>query len=201
MVGFDLDMTLVDSRPGIKAVYDIVAAESGVEIDSDLVVSRLGPPLEQEMANWFPADRVPAMADLYRRYYAEHAVAAATAMPGATEAIDSVRALGGLAVVVTAKHEAHARAHLAVLGMEAEAVHGGVWRDGKAEALRVERAVAYVGDHVDDVQAARSAGAVAVAVTTGPCHGMELADAGADVVLHTLLDFDATALASGNGLR
>jgi phosphoglycolate phosphatase len=32
-VGFDLDMTLIDSRPGIKAAYDRLSAETGVYID------------------------------------------------------------------------------------------------------------------------------------------------------------------------
>ena len=34
----------------IKAVYDLLAAETGTPIDSDLVVTRLGPPVEQEIA-------------------------------------------------------------------------------------------------------------------------------------------------------
>lgn len=42
-VGFDLDMTLIDSRPGIKAAYEALVAETGTPIDTDLVVSRLGP--------------------------------------------------------------------------------------------------------------------------------------------------------------
>ena len=34
VVGFDLDMTLIDTRPGIAAVWDALAAETGVTIDS-----------------------------------------------------------------------------------------------------------------------------------------------------------------------
>ncbi len=46
VVGFDLDMTLVDSRPGIAATLRALSAETGVFIDAELVVSRLGPTLE-----------------------------------------------------------------------------------------------------------------------------------------------------------
>ena len=74
-VGFDLDMTLIDSRPGIKAAYVRLAAETGVYIDTDLVVSRLGPPLEDEMANWFPADEIVAACDRYRAMYPDTAIA------------------------------------------------------------------------------------------------------------------------------
>ncbi|MGW4248102.1 hypothetical protein ACWELQ_37085, partial [Nocardia sp. NPDC004722] len=66
VVGFDLDMTLIDSRPGIAAVWDAVAAKTGVAIDSELVVSRLGPPLAHEAAQWFPEHEVPGVVAMYR---------------------------------------------------------------------------------------------------------------------------------------
>ncbi|MCZ9344745.1 HAD family hydrolase, partial [Streptomyces sp. TRM76130] len=46
-VGFDLDMTLIDSRPGIHACYVELSARTGTHVDADLAVTRLGPPLEQ----------------------------------------------------------------------------------------------------------------------------------------------------------
>ena len=36
-VGFDLDMTLIDSRPGIAATYRALTAKTGVHVDADLV--------------------------------------------------------------------------------------------------------------------------------------------------------------------
>ena len=60
-VGFDLDMTLIDSRPGIAAAFAELSARTGVAIDTDQVVSRLGPPLrglrrrDPEMAGSMPA--------------------------------------------------------------------------------------------------------------------------------------------------
>jgi phosphoglycolate phosphatase len=58
VVGFDLDMTLVDSRPGIRASFEALSAETGVDIDVDMILSRLGPKLESELARWFPPDLV-----------------------------------------------------------------------------------------------------------------------------------------------
>ncbi|MDO9380546.1 MAG: HAD family hydrolase [Nocardioidaceae bacterium] len=188
VVGFDLDMTLIDSRPGIGAVYHALAAETGVAIDVDLVTSRLGPPVESELAHWFPAADVPALADRYRALYPDLAVEATGTMPGAHAALEAVRARGGRTVLVTAKNAPAAQRHLDHLGLVVDAVHGSLWRDGKAGALREEHATAYVGDHVHDVEAARGAGVTAVGVTTGPCSGMDLQAAGADVVLHSLLD-------------
>ncbi|MDX3531593.1 HAD family hydrolase [Streptomyces sp. ID05-39B] len=191
VVGFDLDMTLIDSRPGIHAAYVELAARSGTYIDADLVVTRLGPPLEDEMAQWFPAERVAVMADLYREIYPEYAVTRTSAMPGAREAIEAVRAAGGRAIVVTAKWEPNAKLHLTHLGIEADAVIGNLWAESKAVALREHGASVYVGDHVGDVRGARTAGALSVAVPTGPCSADDLRAAGADVVLADLTHFPA----------
>ncbi|HEV7628189.1 MAG TPA: HAD family hydrolase, partial [Streptomyces sp.] len=57
-VGFDLDMTLIDSRPGIHATYVALSERTGTHIDADLTVTRLGPPLEQELAHWFPDEQI-----------------------------------------------------------------------------------------------------------------------------------------------
>lgn len=188
-VGFDLDMTLIDSRPGIHACYLALAERTGTYIDADLAITRLGPPLEEELRNWFPAADVPAVADVYRAMYPTIAITATPALPGAHEAIEAVRAAGGRAVVVTAKYEPNAKLHLTHLGIEPDAVIGNLWAEAKAEALREHAASVYVGDHTGDIRGARAAGALSVTVATGPCDADELHAAGADVVLAGLGEF------------
>ncbi|MFF3845877.1 HAD family hydrolase [Streptomyces sp. NPDC002328] len=190
-VGFDLDMTLIDSRPGIHACYTELSRRTGRHIDADLVVTRLGPPLADELVNWFPADEVEAVGDLYREIYPTVAITATPAMTGAREAMAAVRAAGGKTLVVTAKYEPNAALHLAHLGIEPDALVGDLWAEQKAAALREHGAHVYVGDHVGDVRGARAAGALSVAVATGPCDARELKAAGADVVLADLTEFPA----------
>jgi phosphoglycolate phosphatase len=190
-VGFDLDMTLIDSRPGIHATYQALSVETGVFIDADLAASRLGPPLDEELAVWFPDDRIAAMGDRYREIYPTHAITPTRALPGAHEAVAAVRALGGRALVVTAKHRPNAELHLAHLGIEPDVVVGRLWAEAKADALREHGAAVYVGDHVGDVRGAHAAGALSVAVLTGPCGEDDLRAAGADVLLPDLTAFPA----------
>ncbi|MEU1401429.1 HAD family hydrolase [Streptomyces sp. NPDC005728] len=190
-VGFDLDMTLIDSRPGIHACYLALSERTGTYIDADLAITRLGPPLVEELVHWFPAEQIAPMADLYREMYPSIAIAATPAMAGAREAIDAVRAAGGRTMVVTAKYEPNAKLHLDHLGIEPDVVVGDLWAEQKADALREYGAGVYVGDHVGDVRGARTAGALSVAVVTGPCDGDELRAAGADVVLDDLSAFPA----------
>lgn len=188
-VGFDLDMTLIDSRPGIRACYLALSERTGTYIDADLAVTRLGPPLAQELGNWFPADQVERVIGLYREMYPATAVTVSPALTGAREAIAAVRRAGGRAIVVTAKNEPHAKLHMEHLGLDPDAVVGNLWAEEKALALREHGARVYVGDHVGDVRGARTAGALSVAVATGPCDAAELRAAGADVVLADLNEF------------
>jgi uncharacterized protein len=188
-VGFDLDMTLLDTRPGIGATYDALSAETGVPIDSALAVSRLGPPLTHELANWFPADQIEALAERYRAMYPELAIPPSFLLPGAREAMAAVRAHGGRVVVVTGKYASNAQLHLDHLEVEVDGLAGNLWAEEKAPALREFGASVYVGDHLSDVLAAKAAGALAVGVPTGPISADDLRAAGADVVLDDLTAF------------
>ncbi|MBV2152486.1 HAD family hydrolase [Kitasatospora sp. SUK 42] len=188
-VGFDLDMTLLDTRPGIRATYEALSAETGTYIDSDLVVTRLGPPLLEEIRNWFPEDEAERAVNRYRELYRDHAFAPTVALPGAHAAIEAVRARGGRVAVITGKYEPNARLHLEHAGMAADAVAGDLWAETKGEVLREYGASIYVGDHLGDIRGARHAEALAVAVATGPYGADELREAGADVVLADLTGF------------
>lgn len=188
-VGFDLDMTLLDTRPGIHATYLALSAETGTYIDADLVVTRLGPPLLDEIRNWFPEDEAQRAVNRYRELYRDHAFAPTVPLPGAHAAVEAVRARGGRVAVVTGKYEPNARLHLEHAGLEADAVAGDLWAETKGEVLREYGASIYVGDHLGDIRGARYAQALAVAVATGPYDADELREAGADVVLADLTGF------------
>ena len=184
-VGFDLDLTLIDPRPAVVAVAEQLAVEEGVAIDAALWASRLGPPLEHELAHWVAPERVEAVAARYRELMVP-ATALVTLLPGAAEAVAAVRSAGGRAVVVTAKSDALARLALDALGVQVDAVVGWRWAEAKAEALREHGATVYVGDHPGDVRAARTAGALCVGVGTGG-----VPPEGADVRLDDLSGFPA----------
>lgn len=191
MVGFDLDMTLIDPRRGVEAAMTALEAEFGAGIDVQWVVDNLGPPLEAVLARWLPADDVDRAAWRYRELFGIVGIATTEPMPGAQLAVQAVRDLGGTVVVVTAKYEPHARASLAAIGVDVDVLVG--WRYGaaKGETLRANEAQIYVGDHPADVIAARTGGAIAVMVTTGGHSSRQLEEAGADVILQSLEDFPA----------
>lgn len=182
-------MTLIDSRPGVAATYRALNARLGTSLPGDELAERLGPTLETELAAFFPPEEIDAVADAFRAIYAELGPPGSSLLPGALEAIAAVADSGGRSLVVTAKFEPNAHRCLDAVGLVVDHVVG--WRHGpaKGETLREHGALAYVGDTPPDIVAARVAGAIAVAVPTGPWRADDLRAEGADVVLDSLLDF------------
>ncbi|MEI8002461.1 MAG: haloacid dehalogenase-like hydrolase [Actinomycetes bacterium] len=194
VVGFDLDMTLVDSRPGIldtlHALADEVPGpEAAVLHEPGLLLTLLRSTLDDVFALRFPAERATELADRFRVLYVDVGVPGTTALPGALEAVDHVRALGGRCVVVTAKYEPNAHRCLRQVGLEVDAVHGWLHGRAKAAALQAERALLYVGDTTSDMEAAHHAGAQGLAIATGTHDTEALLAAGARAVLSSLTEF------------
>lgn len=188
-VGFDLDLTLVDSRPGIAATFAAVSARTGVPIDVAAATAKLGAPLEDELAKWFPAHDVAPTADLFRKLYIDYGVHCSPALPGAAAAVAAVHAHGGRVVVVTAKYAPNAHRHLNFLGIPCDHLSGWAFGPGKTEVLVAQGVQLYVGDTPFDMTAAHHANAYALGVLTGDYGQAELAAAGANHVVPDLTEF------------
>lgn len=193
VVGFDLDLTLVDTRARILHATVAAFGDFDVAMDPGLVTPHLGIPLADKVAALAPHLQTGPFVAAYRDHYHRDDAPHAPATAGASQALDAIHAVGDRAVVVTAKVEWMGRDALADADLLAriDAVHGDLFAAQKSVALRQEGAWVYVGDHPGDMQAARGAGAIAVGVTTGANDESTLRRAGADVVLAGLTDFAA----------
>ncbi len=191
VVGFDLDMTLVDSSEGIVDALIHVCKIHGVQTSREDALATIGLPLDQVFPMWLPDYAYEQLLDEYRDHYGEYGIPKTKVMPGAKDAISAIHELNGRVVVVSAKKEDFARRVLEVAGLNVEAVHGYLFAEHKGDALRHENAHIYVGDHPGDIKAARAAGAVSVVVPTGPINEGILRESKPDVVLQTLEEFPA----------
>lgn len=193
VVGFDLDMTLIDSTDGIAATLQAAVAVTpgaeGVTITRDDVWPFVGLPLEATVAVLAPDADPAVLIGAYRARYASIGAPMVTLLPGALESFAAVRAAGGRVLVVSAKAEAGVHEVMQHVDLAPDLVVGGLFAAAKGVRLAAEGASVYVGDHPGDVEAARVAGAVSVAVATGPQPAAVLSEAGADVVLPGLAEF------------
>ncbi|MCE0540189.1 HAD family hydrolase [Kineosporia rhizophila] len=199
VVGFDLDMTLVDSADGIvatlaRAHQQVTGGVDGFVVSREQAWPLMGYPLDRIITELMPGVDVQLLADTYRSLYPETGLSWNRLLPGVHEAFAAIRAAGGRVLVISAKSEPGVYAVLQALGLleqpyRPDLIAGSRFGTAKGEVLAVEGASVYVGDHIGDVAAARSVGAVSVAVSTGPQTAAELRAAGADVVLDDLLGF------------
>jgi len=190
-VGFDLDMTLIDSQRAILASFAGVAADTGAKIEPEGVLSRLGIKLQDELAHWFPPGEIDAAVRIYRAHYLRLIGPCTTVLPGAAESLAAVRAAGARAVVISAKAELPARLSLDSVGLSADEIVADAHGPEKAAVLTLIGATAYVGDTPADMIAAVTAGVRAVGVATGSFAEAELRAAGAADVLSSLAEFPA----------
>jgi uncharacterized protein len=191
VVGFDLDMTLIDTVVGFAATLDALGAELGVEFPTSEMTANLGPPLDLLLEPHLPAEQISAATDRFREIYPDTAVVPTPAFPGVAEALAAVRRHHGRIVLVTGKHTPNAQLHVDHLGLDVDVVEGRVWGTGKGEVLRRHEADVYVGDHVHDVEGARAAGVISVSVLSGGSTREQLEAAGTDVILSDLGEFPA----------
>jgi phosphoglycolate phosphatase len=191
VIGFDLDMTLVDSADAIVDGVAAAVAAFGGSADPEQVRATVGLPLDRVFPDLLPGVPYEDALAVYRARYLSHGLAMQELLPAARESLELVVASGYEVLVVSAKKDTHVQAVLATVGVDhlVAAVVGERFAETKADALREAGALVYVGDHVGDVVGARGAGALAVAVATGPTPAADLAAAGADVVLADLHGF------------
>ncbi len=197
VVGFDLDMTLVDSAEGIALTLVATLGDFGRTTTRQQIWALNGMPLEQTMSALAPGIDAHAAAERYRELYPRLGVPATRVLPGAVEALHAVRAAGGRTLIVSAKIERAVRLVIEAVGIAVDDIAGGLFAEAKGSYLRRAGAQVYVGDHPGDVLAARTAGAISVGVATGPHSASVLAEAGADVVLPDLGPFPQWLAGSG----
>lgn len=191
VVGFDLDMTLVDSRQGIVECMQRVLEARGVTATEQQLWPLIGAPLLDNLALFLPDEQLEAAAADYRADYLVRAIEVTVLLPGARELVDAIHDAGGTVLVVSAKNPTAVKAVLEHVGVHPDIVVGDLFGHDKATPLREHGATAYVGDHSGDMHAANTAAVRAIGVTTGPTDAEALREAGADLVVDDLGDLVA----------
>jgi phosphoglycolate phosphatase len=179
---FDLDGTLIDTRPGVAAA---IAAAFAEVTGRDPAVARadLSLPLD-DMIRGLAPEASPSqrklLSDVFRRHYDATDWEMADLYPGAEASLRALRAAGVRAFVVTNKRTSAAARLLERFGL-ARYLEAIVGQPDTGDPLRksqlIERCLAsagldpssavVVGDSDQDAAAAQSSGIAFVAVTSG----------------------------------
>lgn len=101
---FDVDGTLLHSRPGIFDTFAYAFQAMGVDPDRIDLSRYLGPPLRQSFAEHFQSDAdVEKAVELYRARYAQRGMHMCTPFPGVLEMLNALRNAGIFLATATSK--------------------------------------------------------------------------------------------------
>jgi phosphoglycolate phosphatase len=147
---FDLDGTLVDSRPGIVAALNATLRELGEpEQPEAALVGRIGPPIHDTWAELLrrPADAVDDVVAAYRARYGRTMLEGTTVYPGVVRLLERLRAEGHPMAVATSKAQPIAVVLLKHLGLDGffAAVRGPVPPSTEEKPATVGRALQALG--------------------------------------------------------
>lgn len=173
-IGFDLDMTLVNSSKAIfeSAVealheFDLVAPEG-------LIEQSIGLPLLATLKKFTENELLAEQIfERYQEIYLERGFRRAFGMPNARETVDLIRSQGHRVVIITAKNSALAHKQLTHCEIKFDELVGSAFSAGKMEAMLKTKCALYVGDHEADFQSAHAAGVEFIGILTNPYSNLE----------------------------
>lgn len=188
-IGFDLDLTLIDSRQRILSAAQAAFTDLGRSVPDEALLPHMGVPIDDVARELVPGIDAVEFLRRYRHHYDTDSTTPVPVLPGAPELLAAIRAAGGGSVVVSAKQQAAAERAVMEAGLDVADVVGGHFGAAKGDALRrFENLRGYLGDHVEDASAAQAAGCVFIGVTTGEFDDDSLLRAGAARTVGHLAD-------------
>ena len=116
---FDLDGTLVNSSPGIKAAFNYAFEKLQLPSQTDKQLSTfIGPPLEVTFGNYFDqTDDINHAIKTFRDYYGTKGIHQVSLYEGISDVLEELNHLNYSLFVTTSKHQPMARQMLTDLGI------------------------------------------------------------------------------------
>lgn len=186
---FDVDGTIIHSRPGIINTFAHTFRAMGLDPAQIDLARYLGPPLRQSFARHFPGEAETERAvEIYRLRYAERGMHECTVFDGVAEMLQQLRAAGVFLATATSKpvevvtpilHEQGVAQYFDLIGgasMDKSVdTKTAVIRQDLGDPRLAGKRILMVGDRQDDMQGARDCRLPAAGVLYGYGSEAELA--------------------------
>lgn len=200
---FDFDGTLMNTEEAILASYRHLFQVYRTEADfsSEMQLQVIGPALIEIMPQFFPEQNAEKLVDEYITYQKQHARQLIHPYPHAQNLLAALHAaeipIGIISTRLTNSLEQllcehHMRQFVNVLIGHDLVAHDKPDPEGILKAMRLlacERSI-YIGDSPADIMAAKSAGAVSIAVLSNPRKETLVLQTKPDVAVHTLKEVE-----------
>jgi phosphoglycolate phosphatase-like HAD superfamily hydrolase len=190
-VGFDFDMTLVDSSIGVfettKAVLDKIIGLDSVE--KTTIWNTVGQPLFRIFEGIVPLARKEACEQLYLDLYPTSGIKNSILMPGVSFSLNYLHAANVPTFLVSAKTSVNLNLMLKHHSLEFDGVAAGVHGEEKVRFIQDFNLSVYVGDQKADVEAAKFADVKSVIVRNKFNSDIKKWEIQPDFVVDSLFEF------------
>lgn len=165
-IGFDLDMTLIDTSSAIVYSVDKALNEIGYNSPSNLIESSIGLPMLETLESLLKnPEKARNVYERYQEIYFSDGFRLGTLLPGVEKTLKLLNQDGHKIVIVTAKRERLALRQLSFCNIPYDILKAGCFGKMKSKAMLEYSVEAYVGDHLEDFKAAKDAGVFFVGVS------------------------------------
>ena len=173
-IGFDLDMTLVDSSEAIviSAISAIRSFAPQASIDEMEIRREIGLPINNLITRYVGSLNSNDAYDIYKKFYISEGLDLSREIDGAISTILELQLKGYGTCVITAKDQNVAEAQLRHLGFPSMKVFGNSFGSEKTRVMLAFECTHYVGDHYHDYLAAMEAQIAFIGVDSNPEHGL-----------------------------
>lgn len=166
IIGFDFDLTLADSKVGIRACLEKICSEASIDFDKKQVseLAQSGLTLENMLQQLLKTEFIDREKKRFMELYPSLGVKGTTLIPGAREVLFYLRNEGCRIVLISAKQQVNLELSLRHLNLEFDEVHGGLSGVDKSSKMSKLKIDAYIGDQLSDIEAANAANVRAILV-------------------------------------
>jgi len=185
-VAFDFDLTLVNSSEAIKKTIVHVLENYNIQPTIHEVNNCLHLPLNKIFNVWKRKLDIAIAEEMYLEKYFDLCTEGAFLLPGAKDLLENLTRRNIEIVIVSAKKEKNLQKMLKFFGLDQYDSYGDVFLETKAEVLRKKGCKFYVGDHPNDVLAARLANCKSIITLTGVSKKDEFDEFVPDLIVESL---------------
>lgn len=167
-------MTLVNSSEAILKSTLATLKEFGStnKISDYEILSTVGLPMKDSLKKWLGDKNSANAFQYYKEYYVREGLHSSFAMPGAVSLLEELTKMRVSFCIITAKDPLVAETQLSFLGFPKTTIFGNRFREQKTAAMKEFGCDTYVGDHVEDYEAAARAGADFIGVEFNRSHDL-----------------------------
>jgi phosphoglycolate phosphatase-like HAD superfamily hydrolase len=166
-LGMDFDGTIADTHVGVIETTLKTLEHFSINPKKNDLKRSLGKPLPDLFEAWSGEIDLNLASEIYLELYKNLSTKGLIVLPGVAELCAYLRSNSIKLAIISAKKQISLQRIVDEIGIEVDYLQGGVRGEDKHLSIQAIGAFAYVGDEISDIAAARRAGIISIAVTTG----------------------------------